>query len=187
MINGGLQRKGNLMFRRNGLLTKNTLPTGRLAGCLLLFVAFIPHGVGAEIAGATGNALYVAPDGKVSIDGDLDVGGDLTVTGKLVPSDYVKRLQCGGRQYACSSGSNCVSLCIQNKGRIAYKHEVFAIALKGGNHCAAGWFWNIASGKAEKGYPMYNYQGSDCANTSHSPIMAGWSDSTADCFCTLER
>jgi cytoskeletal protein CcmA (bactofilin family) len=162
--------------------------------------------VGAEGLTVKGNTVAekeLRVKGVLTVENSLTVNGDLTakrvtiegelkaqkfmneVNKAIVSATQVVQLQCQGERYQCQTANQCSNLCIQKGGRIAYRHEVFEIALRGKNHCAAGWYWNMVKNEYQAGYPMYNYSGKNCGNTSNTPIITNWGIRPANCFCKL--
>ncbi len=76
--------------------------------------------------------------------------------------------QCGGVLYNCSVRS-CLDLCQQKGGRIAQRHELATVALKGENHCAHTISYDSANNRFDYSYPMYNFSGGGCFNANKVP------------------
>lgn len=101
-------------------------------------------------------------------------------------------LQCDGVQYNCSVRS-CVNLCISKGGRVAHRHELAEVALKGQNHCAHTISYDATNDRFDKSYPMFNFQGGGCWNASQMPVMPLMpvtsenynNPITANCACML--
>ncbi len=79
-------------------------------------------------------------------------------------------LQCEGKHYNCSVRS-CVNLCLANGGRVAHRHELAELALKGQNHCAFTLSYDASNDRFDRSYPMFNFQGGGCHNASQIPVM----------------
>ncbi|HYX32664.1 MAG TPA: hypothetical protein VE954_06090 [Oligoflexus sp.] len=100
--------------------------------------------------------------------------------------------QCGGTHYNCSVRS-CIDMCISKGGRVAHRHELANIALKGQNHCAFTISYDVNNNRFDHGYPMYNFQGSGCANSNQTPSLPSMPLSpdihntviAANCACML--
>lgn len=78
--------------------------------------------------------------------------------------------QCGGKQYNCSVRS-CIDLCLNKGGRVAHRHELVNLALKGGNHCAFTISYDSANNRFDSSYPMYDWQGGGCWSANKAPNM----------------